>query len=175
MVIAREAARVLSSDGLLANLRTVERAVQQNLYHNSHRLYRAIPGAEPMESAAGAAAASAAAGAGAARRLEDELEDEELSKLLGDGARTSAPAEAAPHKERMYRLWSYHCSLTEGRNVAAMAWNRLNPDILAVAYGQFDFGAQRDGLVLFWSLKNPEVRAGVGGAGAQEVPRGAVP
>lgn len=37
-----------------------------------------------------------------------------------------------------------------------MAWNNLNPDLLAVGYGEFDFTKQGDGLVLFWSLKNPE-------------------
>lgn len=37
-----------------------------------------------------------------------------------------------------------------------MAWNKLKPDLLAVGYGEFDFTNQRDGLVAFWSLKNPE-------------------
>ena len=28
--------------------------------------------------------------------------------------------------------------------------------MLAVGYGEFDFSRQRAGLILFWSLKNPE-------------------
>lgn len=57
---------------------------------------------------------------------------------------------------RLQVLWTYECSLSRGRNVSCMAWNNLNPDLLAVGYGEFDFNKQGDGLVLFWSLKNPE-------------------
>jgi dynein intermediate chain 4, axonemal len=32
----------------------------------------------------------------------------------------------------------------------------MRQDLLAVAYGQFEFTNQGDGLILFWSLKNPE-------------------
>jgi hypothetical protein len=59
-------------------------------------------------------------------------------------------------KGRMQVLWTYECDLSKGRNVSCMAWNNLNPDLLAVGYGEFDFNRQGDGLVLFWSLKNPE-------------------
>lgn len=34
-----------------------------------------------------------------------------------------------------------------------MAWNREDPNILAVGYGQFEFENQRKGLVCCWSLK----------------------
>ena len=37
---------MLSSKELLHSLQTVERAIQQNLYHDHHRLYRAVPGAD---------------------------------------------------------------------------------------------------------------------------------
>mmetsp|Transcript_5976 Transcript_5976/g.13861 ORF Transcript_5976/g.13861 Transcript_5976/m.13861 type:complete len:746 (-) Transcript_5976:24-2261(-) len=53
-------------------------------------------------------------------------------------------------------LWSYECDLSKGRNVSCMAWNKLQPDLLAVGYGEFEFTKQGNGLVLFWSLKNPE-------------------
>ena len=53
-------------------------------------------------------------------------------------------------------LFTFKCGLTEGRTVTCMSWNKLNPDLLAVGYGEFEFSQQRDGLVLFWSLKNPE-------------------
>ncbi len=36
-----------------------------------------------------------------------------------------------------------------------MLLRQVRKDLLAVAYGQFDFGKQNDGLVAFWSLKNP--------------------
>ncbi|XP_067314517.1 dynein axonemal intermediate chain 4 [Pseudorasbora parva] len=52
-------------------------------------------------------------------------------------------------------LWAFECELTKGRNVTSMAWNKKNPDLLAVGYGQFDFKDQASGLVCCWSLKNP--------------------
>ncbi|KAL5017570.1 hypothetical protein ScPMuIL_007159 [Solemya velum] len=54
------------------------------------------------------------------------------------------------------RLWAYSCGLTKGRNVSSLSWNKLNPDLIAVGYGQFEFFNQRSGLVCCWSLKNPE-------------------
>lgn len=54
------------------------------------------------------------------------------------------------------RLWSYYCPLTKGRNVSCLTWNKSNPDLIAVGYGQFEFTAQKSGLICCWSLKNPE-------------------
>jgi hypothetical protein len=58
---------------------------------------------------------------------------------------------------QLQKLWSYHCSQTRGLVVTGMAWNRINKDLLAVAYAQQskeeDAGG---GLVLFWSMTNPE-------------------
>ncbi|XP_056132749.1 dynein axonemal intermediate chain 4 [Lampris incognitus] len=52
-------------------------------------------------------------------------------------------------------LWAFSCELTAGRNISCMAWNKINPDILAVGYGEFDFKHQKSGLVCCWSFKNP--------------------
>lgn len=70
------------------------------------------------------------------------------------------------------KLFSYHAeSVVRGRPVTAMAWNSANADLLAVGYGRVDFsldGGQKPargmavdeelagGLVLFWSIRNPE-------------------
>uniref|UniRef100_A0A3Q0R1H1 Dynein axonemal intermediate chain 4 n=1 Tax=Amphilophus citrinellus TaxID=61819 RepID=A0A3Q0R1H1_AMPCI len=51
-------------------------------------------------------------------------------------------------------LWVFSCELSRGRSVSCMAWNRKNPDLLAVGYGGFDFGNQTPGLVCCWSIKN---------------------
>ncbi|CAL8104323.1 unnamed protein product [Calicophoron daubneyi] len=56
----------------------------------------------------------------------------------------------APHT---YLLWRYQSSLTKGRNISDMAWNKENPNILAVGYGQFEFDNQRNGMVCCWSPK----------------------
>ncbi|XP_021260631.1 WD repeat-containing protein 78 isoform X2 [Numida meleagris] len=52
-------------------------------------------------------------------------------------------------------LWSYRCDLTHQHNVSSMAWSKVNPDLLAVGYGAFDFKEQKEGLACCWSLKNP--------------------
>merc|ERR1711865_568769 len=77
------------------------------------------------------------------------------------GATTAAAAGAAPtdgdlEEKKLEKLWSFKCPLTRGRTISCMAWNRVNKDLLAVSYGQFDFTNQKDGMVCFWSLKNPE-------------------
>lgn len=40
---------------------------------------------------------------------------------------------------RMERLWDWACPLTEGKQVACMAWNKAMPDLLAVGYGCLEF------------------------------------
>ncbi|XP_063795210.1 dynein axonemal intermediate chain 4 isoform X2 [Pseudophryne corroboree] len=52
------------------------------------------------------------------------------------------------------RLWSFVCEVTKGRNVSGTSWNKKNPDLLAVGYGEFGFKEQKGGLVCCWSLKN---------------------
>jgi len=70
------------------------------------------------------------------------------------------------------RLFCYRAeSVVRGRPVTAMAWNAANADLLAVGYGRVDFsldGGQKPargmavdeelagGLVLFWSIRNPQ-------------------
>lgn len=58
--------------------------------------------------------------------------------------------------QAMHHLWDFQCDLTRGRNVSCMASNKLRKDILAVGYGQYEFSHQKDGMVAFWSLKNPD-------------------
>jgi len=55
-------------------------------------------------------------------------------------------------------LWSFASEAhSAGRNVSCLEWNHGNQDLLAAGYGEFDFSKQQDdGLILFWSLKNPD-------------------
>lgn len=137
---AREVARLMTSRSLLQALSTVERALHQNLYHSAHRMYRAVPGAELHIADVGASGPS---GDGA---------------VAGAGGGTASASELADRpRYQLQKLWSYHCSQTRGLVVTGMAWNRINKDLLAVAYAQQskeeDAGG---GLVLFWSMTNPE-------------------
>jgi hypothetical protein len=66
-------------------------------------------------------------------------------------------------KERGIRpLFQYECGdLTKGRYVSCMDWNVVNPDLLAVSYGEPNHDAsytseRKEGLLLFWTLKNPK-------------------
>ena len=70
--------------------------------------------------------------------------------------------------EKFKKLFSYTCSeVVQGRPVNAMVWNTASTDLLAVGYGKtenfidtFKAGEalneeKHGGLVLFWSLRNP--------------------
>nr|XP_046264360.1 dynein axonemal intermediate chain 4 isoform X2 [Scatophagus argus] len=52
-------------------------------------------------------------------------------------------------------LWTFSCELSRGCSVSSMVWNKKNPDLLAVGYGELDSSNQKPGLVCCWSLKNP--------------------
>jgi hypothetical protein len=106
-----------------------------------------------------------------------------LSTLEGDGsggggglssssdAYNFSPEEDNDTPKKIKKLFSFQYDpLVRGRSVTAMAWNAVNSDILAVSYGRLEFnlgvnshkiGTKADedlagGLVLFWSLRNPE-------------------
>lgn len=53
-------------------------------------------------------------------------------------------------------MWDFQSETTNGRHVSCIAWNAYAPDLLAVGYGNLDFHGRQDGMVAFWSLKNPE-------------------
>lgn len=56
---------------------------------------------------------------------------EELLQDLADLGPDGAP--------RLEHLWDWTCALTEGKQVACMAWNKAIPDLLAVGYGSLNF------------------------------------
>ena len=92
---------------------------------------------------------------------QDTAHDSDVPEVPINADQTSLP-----------RLFCYRAeSVVRGRPVTAMAWNAANADLLAVGYGRMDFsldGGQKPtkgmavdeeidgGLVLFWSLRNPE-------------------
>eukprot|EP00038_Savillea_parva_P002658 m.116234 g.116234 ORF g.116234 m.116234 type:complete len:848 (+) comp10912_c0_seq2:144-2687(+) len=83
----------------------------------------------------------------------------------GSGAVEASPEADTADKDttntsvtpRFEKLWRYHCTLTEGRAVTAVVWNKANSDILAAGYGTLDqSGVTVEGLVCCWSFKNPQ-------------------
>eukprot|EP00753_Platysulcus_tardus_P007346 PLAT15148.1.p1 GENE.PLAT15148.1~~PLAT15148.1.p1 ORF type:complete len:939 (-),score=504.02 PLAT15148.1:184-3000(-) len=142
VIAARESARVMYSSALLHALRTVECAIQQNLYHSKHLIYRDFPLALMDEALDDGGLMGGGGGGGGGS-----------SGLAGVGLVAGSFARRGP---RLERLWSFQCPLTVGHSVSCMEWNKVNQDMLAVSYGQSSFGKQTSGLILFWSLKNPE-------------------
>ncbi|RHY31175.1 hypothetical protein DYB32_003710 [Aphanomyces invadans] len=131
IIAEQKTQHVLASAGLLKTLQVLERAVQQNFYHDRHLLYRNFPLLT-----------------GASQR----------PNRLAVGGLSSSMSNVLEKSTDLEKLWGFSCSLTAGRTVSCVAWNPVNDDLLAVSYGQFDAAADdtSDGLVLFWSLKNPE-------------------
>ncbi|KAM9349995.1 dynein axonemal intermediate chain 4 [Symphorus nematophorus] len=59
-----------------------------------------------------------------------------------------------PRPPAVEHLWTFSCELTTGHSVSSTAWNKKNPDLVAVGYGDFDSSEQKPGLVCCWSIKN---------------------
>ena len=89
--------------------------------------------------------------------------------LGGDSNESADEGLGEAERDGVRRLFSYNNSaLVQGRAVTSMVWNKVNKDLLAVGYGKLDTyldpykaGEAVDeelqgGLVLFWSLRNPE-------------------
>lgn len=60
----------------------------------------------------------------------------------------------------MKPLFTFECDIVEGRQVSCIDINQANPDLVAVAYGEYDINCIDDsklknGLLCFWTLKNP--------------------
>lgn len=124
--------QIMQSEELLKALVIVERAINLNSYQPKQALYRGLPIVEDID-----------------KRVEvPEDEDNAHKKALQAALHDLGPA--------LDRLWGYQCHMTKGRNVSCLAWNKDNPDILAVGYGQFEYNKQKGGLVCCWSIKNPE-------------------
>ncbi|KAF3819751.1 hypothetical protein GH733_015260 [Mirounga leonina] len=82
------------------------------------------------------------------QETEEEVKKEEEEEIEIGTEQSTIPA-------NLERLWSFSCDLTKGLNVSSLAWNKTNPDLLAVGYGHFGFKEQKRGLACCWSIKNP--------------------
>ncbi|NXN23594.1 WDR78 protein, partial [Nycticryphes semicollaris] len=148
---------ILTSDNFQQDLFFMERILMENIFQPKLAVYRQFPVLiDPdVTSDTGTAAATKEA---EQREQGKEKKDKEEQKeafvnpsILSDGKK-SLEEVVSPSLER---LWSYICDLTNGHSVSSMAWSKVNPDLLAVGYGAFDFKEQKKGLACCWSLKNP--------------------
>lgn len=140
---------------MLKAIKIIERLLTQSKYHKEHVLYTNYPqvtlpkASENKDNAQekkGVAAFDIAAMANKVDEQEqEESEDEE---------------EITDEKDpiRLKPLFKFECDFTKDRNITCMDFNKTNPDLLAVAYGEYDMNrtdAKNTGLVAFWTLKNP--------------------
>ncbi|NXU94930.1 WDR78 protein, partial [Xiphorhynchus elegans] len=148
---------VLTSENFKQDLVIMERILMENIFQPKLAAYRQIPVLiEPdVTSDTDSTAATT-----------EEDEEEEPDKEKKDGGKEEKgfdpsalsdvnerpEEEAAP---RLEQLWSYMCDVTSGHSVSSMAWNKVNPDLLAVGYRELDSQDEKKGLACCWSLKNP--------------------
>ncbi|XP_029009255.1 dynein axonemal intermediate chain 4-like isoform X2 [Betta splendens] len=67
----------------------------------------------------------------------------------------SQEAEDRPLTPTLEPLWDFRCEITNECSVTSMVWNRKNPDLVAVSYGDLDSTKHRPTFICCWSLKNP--------------------
>jgi len=116
--------------GLPDVLRVVERMVSQNIYQSKHLQYRHI--------------AQLMVNANKNADSDEATAIPSLADSVGGGGSSFS------------KLWSFASDASQMRNVSCLQWNPENRDLLAAGYGEFDFEKQDDGVILFWSLKNPD-------------------
>ncbi|KFV19790.1 WD repeat-containing protein 78, partial [Tauraco erythrolophus] len=142
----------------LMDLFFMERILMENIFQPKLAAYRQLPVLLDPDVTSGTSGTGAAVEA-AKREEHAKLKKDEAEQkaafidpaILSDLNQT--PEEIVP--PRLERLWSYRCDLTNGHSVSSMAWSKVNPDLLAVGYGAFDFKEQKKGLACCWCLKNP--------------------
>ncbi|KFP98267.1 WD repeat-containing protein 78, partial [Leptosomus discolor] len=142
----------------LQDLFFMERILMENIFQPKLAAYWQLPVLIDPDVTSDTSGTVAAIQEAKEEEHDKEKKDKEEQKesfidpsILSDLNKT--PDEIVP--PRLERLWSYICDLTNSHSVSSMAWSKVNPDLLAVGYGAFDFKEQKKGLACCWSLKNP--------------------
>ncbi|NXW51250.1 WDR78 protein, partial [Nyctiprogne leucopyga] len=151
---------VLTSANLQQDLFFMERILMENIFQPKLAAYRQLPVLIDLHVTTDTSSTVASVKEAQQEEHDKEEKDEEelkeaLSDLLFMSDLNKTPEETVPPS--LEQLWSYVCDLTHGHSVSSMAWSKVNPDLLAVGYGAFDFKDQKKGLACCWSLKNPMV------------------
>ncbi|KAM5323114.1 dynein axonemal intermediate chain 4 isoform 2-T2 [Glossophaga mutica] len=134
---------ILKSEKFQQDLFFMERVLMENIFQPKLAAYRQLPilkEPEPEEPEDFSESEKI-------EEIEEEFKKEEEEIEIGE-EQSIIPA-------NLERLWSFSCDLTKGLNVSSLAWNKTNPDLLAVGYGHFGFKEQKKGLACCWSIKNP--------------------
>ncbi|XP_078188307.1 dynein axonemal intermediate chain 4 isoform X2 [Callithrix jacchus] len=135
---------ILKSDRFHQDLFFMERVLMENIFQPKLAAYRQLPVLKEPEP----------------EEPEDFLENAKHEEVEEEPKKEEEEeieivAEESTIPPNLERLWSFSCELTKGLNVSSLAWNKTNPDLLAVGYGHFGFKEQKRGLACCWSIKNP--------------------
>ncbi|KFV95794.1 WD repeat-containing protein 78, partial [Fulmarus glacialis] len=148
---------ILTSENFQQDLFFMERILMENIFQPKLAAYRQFPVLIDPDVTSDTSGTVAAVKAKQEEHDKEKKDKEEQKEAFIDPSTLSdlnkIPEEIVP--PRLERLWSYVCDLTNGHSVSSMAWSKVNPDLLAVGYGAFDFEEQKKGLACCWSLKNP--------------------
>lgn len=137
---------ILLPESLLNKFNIVERILTQNRYLEQQILYRNYPTVEfPRVVEEEKTQEKGLSSRFAMLQMKKESEKKEEVKEEVD--------KDMPH---MVDLFKYTCSEVTDRLVSCADWNSLNPDLLAVSYGEYESLSQKPGLLLFWTLKSPK-------------------
>ncbi|KAF1425469.1 WD repeat-containing protein 78, partial [Spheniscus humboldti] len=149
---------ILTLENFQQDLFFMERILMENIFQPKLAAYRQFPVLTDPDVTSDTSGTVAAVKEAKQEKHDKEKKDKEEQKeafidpsILSGLNKT--PEEIVP--PRLERLWSYVCDLTNGHSVSSMVWSKVNPDLLAVGYGAFDFKEQKKGLACCWSLKNP--------------------
>ncbi|PWA24576.1 hypothetical protein CCH79_00011760 [Gambusia affinis] len=116
---------ILSSEAFMNSMLIMERVIVVNIFQPKLAAFRGLPVLKDPDSEV--------------RRGSEEHLTEKKEKYL---------------TPKLEPLWVFVSPLTRGHNITSMAWNKKNPDILAVGYGGWSSGNLQSGLICCWSLKN---------------------
>jgi hypothetical protein len=122
----------------------MERIVMSKTYFSVHFMYRNLPAIEDHGD-------------------NDEEEEDVMLKIKNyrDALKRAAAlgAKFGMYVPAFKLLWNMRCELSKGRSVSHICYNKKNRGIVAVGYGPSKDNDPKlpPGLVLCWSLKNPEV------------------
>lgn len=132
-------------DRLLLSFKHIDRILNQNTYHKEIISYRNYPEINTKE-----------------KTIQDEDQSKRFAfKALGrsainrDNIKEEEEKEEQKEQQAINFLFKYSCDMTQNRTVSAADWNTVNKDLLAVSYGEYDLNSNREGYVMFWTLKNP--------------------
>ncbi|NWV17793.1 WDR78 protein, partial [Origma solitaria] len=143
---------ILTSENLQQDLVVMERILMGNIFQPKLAAYRQIPVLIEPD-----VPSDTEVEEDSDEEHEEEKEDEKKEKTSHRSSVLSNVTQTAEEAEgpSLEQLWSYRCDLTRGHSVSSMAWNQVNPDLLAVGYREFVSQEQKKGLACCWSLKNP--------------------